>query len=135
MRRIFLASLDELHAMLAFIRECAIAAGFDAQIITRLELACEEALVNIISYAYPSSKGSIHILCKPADPSGLTIEIRDQGIPYDPLTFQASHGKELGGYGIALIRNLMDQVIYKRDNQDNVLTLIKYLDQRDSNHG
>lgn len=135
MRRTFLASLDELYAMLAFIRECAIAAGFDAHVISRLELACEEALVNIISYAYPSSKGSIHILCKPADPSGIVIEIRDQGFPYDPLKFQSSHHKELGGYGITLIRNLVDQMMYDRDNQDNVLTLIKYLEQRDSDNG
>lgn len=132
MRRTFPASLNELYAMLAFIREHARAAGFESTLIPKLELACEEALVNIISYAYPSSKGSIHILCRTLDPTGLAIEIRDQGIPYDPMTFQPSKDKEVGGYGISLMRNLMDQIDYKRENQDNVLTLIKY---RERAHG
>lgn len=128
MRRTFLASLDELYGMLAFIRERALAIGFVPPLIDRLELACEEALVNVINYAYPSSKGPLHISCRTLNPSGLAIEIRDQGIAYDPMTAQSPKNKEIGGYGIALMRNLMDQVDYKREKQENVLTLIKYLE-------
>lgn len=113
--------------MLAFIRERTLAAGFDPLVIANIELACEEALVNIISYAYPqSTPGSIDILCNPSDPPGLIISIRDQGVPFDPLKREKVE-KELGGYGVTLILKIMDQVQYAREEHDNILTLVKYL--------
>jgi serine/threonine-protein kinase RsbW len=127
MRKTFSASLDQLYAMLAFIRERSIAAGLDPLIIARVELACEEALVNIISYAYPNSSGSIDIFCRSADQPGIKISLRDQGIAYDPLNNQMVRKEDqLGGYGILLIRKIMDEVQYKREASDNVLTLVKY---------
>lgn len=136
MRRTFSASLEQLYSMLTFIRERAIATGFDPVAIAKVELACEEALVNIINYAYPDHQGSIDILCKPSDPAGLTICMRDQGIPYDPLTqgIQAEP-HELGGYGLPLILNIMDKVQYAREEQDNVLILVKYLAPAARTHG
>lgn len=96
--------------------------------IARLELACEEALVNIISYAYPEKEGAIVIECTDPEKPGLKISLRDQGIPYDPLDQERAPPTEdrLGGYGIPLIIKIMDRVQYQREENDNVLTLVKY---------
>ena len=130
MQRTFSASLEQLYSMLAFIRERAISAGFEPLIIARLELAGEDALVNIISYAYPEGQGSIEILCSEPGRPGIQIALRDQGIAYNPLrAIKSVHTKdELGGYGIPLIVRIMDKVEYARENSDNVLTLVKYLE-------
>ncbi len=59
--------------------------------------------------------------------------IQDQGIPYNPLNFKGLldestilDDKFIGGYGIFFILKMMDEVNYKHDGQNNILTLIKY---------
>lgn len=137
MRKTFTASLENLYPMIAFIRECLFASGFDPQIIAKVELASEEALVNIIHYAYPESQTvlkPIDIECVDAGRPGIQISISDRGIPFDPLQSQSNSSptapveeQSIGGYGIPLILKIMDQTIYRREDNANVLTLIKYL--------
>lgn len=132
----FLAEMQNLYDMLAFVRSEAEKTGFDAPYISKIELAVEEALVNIISYAYSekSHTRSIHIECTGLLNKGIQILIRDQGIPYNPLEYKNTvkpeaslEEREMGGYGIFFITRLMDEVQYKRDSDLNVLTLVKYL--------
>lgn len=65
MNKIFAAHLDNLYEMLLFIRSQAESIGFDEIEISKIELACEEALVNIISYGYPTMTGEIQVHCTP----------------------------------------------------------------------
>ena len=137
MARSFGASLDMLYDMLNYIRREAQLQGFDPFRISQIELASEEALVNIVSYGYPDCDGIIKIDCsKPGrNIQGIKITIQDKGIPYNPLT--SSHraipypfkGMFLkpGGYGIFFILRIMDEVEYTRDRDTNILILIKYL--------
>lgn len=132
----FPATLDQLYAMLQLICGQAMELGFDEMELAKIELACEEALVNIISYAYPGKQGEIEIELKPYE-KGIEIELTDQGIPYDPVS-QSEITKrvldnpdpielrKLGGYGIFFILTLMDDVSYSREGDNNVLKLIKY---------
>lgn len=134
MIKTYSASLDKLYEMLQFITDHAKAVGFDNGDISKIELASEEALVNIISYAYPNSVGFIDIICGPTNAVGLKIVIRDGGIPYNPLTnakktdhpLPATESRAIGGYGVFFILKMMDEVDYKRENNTNILTLIKY---------
>lgn len=137
MTRSFDASLDALYEMLSYIRTKAQSFGFDPFRISQIELASEEALVNIVHYGYPKVAGTIQIVCtKPGKHvQGIKITIKDKGIPYDPLTsphesipypFKGMLLKP-GGYGIFFILRIMDQVEYKRIKDTNILTLIKYL--------
>jgi serine/threonine-protein kinase RsbW len=126
----FPASLDYLHEMIQFVKEYTKMAGFKSDQITKIELAVEEALVNIISYGYKDYQGIIFIHCEVSS-SSITIEIKDQGIPYNPLNKKKSEQppsnkrKEIGGYGVFFIQNVMDQVDYRRENDFNILTLTK----------
>lgn len=130
-KKVFPAELQELPNMLAFVCSCFEQQGFSEECIRKAELACEEAFVNIIHHGYPSKRGTIGIECSCIDSHGVKIIIQDDGISFNPLTAKNNKGKPLkddkvGGYGIHLIISLMDEVTYKRHQNSNVLTLVKF---------
>lgn len=134
MDKSFPASLDQLGEMLKYIREQAKKTGFREPLLSEIELASEEALVNIISYGYPEERGNIEISCIQSDGEKLKIVILDHGIPFNPLTLAKKYDllgsaelMALGGLGINFILKLMDEVSYLRENNSNIMTLIKFL--------
>lgn len=111
--------------MLQFIKEKAAQAGLEASLQSKIELACEEALVNIISYGYPIRRGDITIGTSFENGRDFKIIIEDQGIPYNPISnVKKGHQEQSGGYGIFLLTNLVDHLDYKRQGSNNVLTLL-----------
>ncbi len=124
------ASLDKLHEMLQWVHDSANHVGFSNRMTSQIVLAAEEALVNVIYYAYPHRQGTLDLSCEGIPGKELRILIRDYGIPYDPLAHRQGGRKEdphVGGYGIYFIRKVMDHVDYMRENNSNVLILVKYL--------
>src|SRR5688500_18074140 len=91
---------------------------FNDSQINKIELATEEALVNIISYGYPMADGNIEIDCQSPKEAGIQIIIKDKGIPYNPLVISEDIDPDpleranLGGYGVHFILNIMDDVSY-----------------------
>lgn len=129
----FSASLDHLHEMLSFICQNGLKAGFQESHMYQIELAVEEALVNIIMYAFIDKRGMIQIECKTDDLKRFAIMISDPGVPYNPLNSgrmydisAAIENMSVGGWGIFFILKIMDEVKYKHENGKNVLTLVKY---------
>jgi len=125
------AKLENLESMLQFIRNGAEQQGFSGKEINKIQVAAEEALVNVISYAYPDDGGDVEIRCNAKGAEGLVIEIIDWGIPFDPLSLSEPdieappEEREVGGLGIHIMRNIMDEVSYKREGDRNILTLVK----------
>lgn len=125
MNKTFPASLSHLYEMLHFIKEKASQAGLGASLQSKIELACEEALVNIISYGYPIRRGDITIATSFENGRDFKIIITDQGIPYNPISnVKKGNSAGVGGYGIFLLSNLVDQIDYKRQDNSNILTLL-----------
>lgn len=129
----FPAELEQLYEILRFVKEQAQILHINPSHIIKIELAMEEAIVNVISHGYPLQKGSIEITCMPADQLGIKIIIKDQGIPYNPLVHanklpvsMPKGGHLLRGYGIYFILKIMDEVEYRREQECNYLALIKY---------
>lgn len=105
-------------------------------------LAVEEAVVNIINYAYPKGHmGRIDIDIQGTPATGgtqkgdITIRLADYGEYFDPNkrkaidVTQKVDEREVGGLGIYLYQQLMDTVIYERtDDGRNVLTMTKLID-------
>jgi serine/threonine-protein kinase RsbW len=135
MMKIFPASLDQLYEMLQFVRENALVVGFQPLHLSKIELAAEEALVNIISYGYVNRLGTIEIFCSsPEAITGVKIIIRDHGMPYNPLANAKSfeinaplEARTIGGCGVFFILTIMDEVEYYRESNMNILILTKYL--------
>ncbi len=96
----------------------------------KINLAVEEAVENIVSYAYSDGEGYLLVTMNKVD-DVLTITLKDAGIPFDPLkkadpdlTLSAEK-RNIGGLGIFLCKQMMDSVNYHFENGCNALTLIK----------
>jgi sigma-B regulation protein RsbU (phosphoserine phosphatase) len=114
--------------------------GIEKSLARRLRLATEEAVVNVIDYAYPTGiEGDVEVkmMC---DGRTLRFQIIDSGVAFDPTlkekadTTLTAEDRQIGGLGILLVRELMDSVNYERTDGKNVLTLIKYIKQTDYEH-
>lgn len=107
--------------------------NLDASATMKLNLAVEEAVVNVMNYAYPQGTvGDISIEAQ-IDNAQLKFIITDSGVPFDPTTREEAdtqttlEERPIGGLGIHFVRQLMDSVSYERIDGTNVLTLCKKL--------
>ncbi len=124
------ARLESLYESLDFVSSCARALGFNAERIGELELVMEEVLVNIFKYAYRGKEtGDVTISCS-EDGGNLVMNVVDSGVPFDLLAASdpditaGVDDRPVGGLGIYLIKKLMDEVKYRREEGRNRLTLV-----------
>lgn len=104
--------------------------GLSMEKTFQLNLAMEEAVVNVMNYAYPGQKNMpIDIEVETLD-DRLCIVIDDTGVPFDPtqqeepdLTLSAEE-RPIGGLGIMLVRQFMQEISYEYKDGHNRLTLI-----------
>ena len=107
--------------------------GIDMALACSLNLALEEAVVNVMNYAYPQGKVGNITLESYAFDGSLKFVITDNGIPFDPTRVKdpdvtsGIEDRQVGGLGIFLVNRIMDKVEYKRLNNNNILTLSKKL--------
>jgi anti-sigma regulatory factor (Ser/Thr protein kinase) len=124
------AKIEYLRELMSSVSHCAREQGFSPERISEIELAAEEALVNIFNYAYQGNEGDVEVICKLDPQDRLIIEILDSGVPFDmlslgePDTTADISERKVGGLGIFLIRKLMDDVQYEHEGAKNVLSLI-----------
>jgi len=127
------AKLENLESLLGFIKSHAEKHGFSSKNVNEIQIAAEEPIVNIISYAYPDENGNIEITCSDKEGKGLVIEIIDWGVPFNSMLMPEPDidapmdDRKIGGLGIYMMRKLMDESNYKRAGNQNVLTIVKYL--------
>jgi anti-sigma regulatory factor (Ser/Thr protein kinase) len=125
-----LAKVEHLPQWTQFMATCAREHGLPSKRIRDIELALEEALVNVCQYAYPETAGEVEVACTMDAQQRFIIDIVDQGIPFDPLSLAAPAltddlaNRQVGGLGVLLIRRLMDEVSYRRVDDQNILQLI-----------
>jgi anti-sigma regulatory factor (Ser/Thr protein kinase) len=126
----FAAKLDNLPTMLTAVRNFLTKHEVLSELREKITLATEEILVNIITYAYPETPGNIEIRWHITPDKKLIIEITDWGIPFDPCCVPKPkinlplEKREIGGWGIWIVRNLTDELHYRRESGKNILTLI-----------
>lgn len=131
-KMVFEAKLENLEPMIDFILSAAKGSGFGKKELSQIRLASEEALVNVIHYAYPNKEGEVEIECLNNVSEGLEVRIIDRGTPFNPLESPAPdinsplQQRKIGGLGVHLIRKMMDEVKYKREQDSNILILIKF---------
>lgn len=123
--------VQEVPKLAAFVDEVCEWMGFDPMLTMQLNLAIEEAVVNVMDYAYPpGTKGEVDIEVK-ADADNLMFTISDNGVAFDPTakaevdTTLSAEERQIGGLGIHLVRHIMDHVEYERKDGRNILRLSK----------
>ena len=128
-----LNDIAEVPRCSAFVQDVCKEVGFDNTTTMSINLAVEEAVVNVMNYAYPEgTKGNVNIeAC--ANDVRLKFIITDSGKPFDPTVVEEAdttlsvEERPMGGLGIFLVRQLMDSINYEYVNEHNVLTLRKKL--------
>jgi anti-sigma regulatory factor (Ser/Thr protein kinase) len=124
------SELSELDRMRSFLKEHLDGFKISDKDYFKIELALLEICVNIMRYAYPQSNGDIQIKIW-QDQGKMFFEIRDSGVPFDPRKLkepdieESIKKEQTGGLGVYLSRSLMDGFDYKRENDQNVLTISK----------
>ena len=120
---------DQWYILRTALHEYGLCAGLDKRTLKKMEVAVEEAVVNIVNYSQGSEIGLT--LCGLAD-KGISVTLSDNGIPFDPTaqepadTAKAVAERQIGGLGIALLRQIADLLHYRRtDDGLNELTIIK----------
>ena len=98
------------------------------ELANKLDICVEEAFANIIRYAYSENSGMFEVEFKKID-ENIIMEFRDEGIEFnplekpDPVLNLPPEKRALGGLGIFLMKKMTDKVVYKRENNKNILTL------------
>ncbi|MCH4166868.1 MAG: ATP-binding protein [Megasphaera sp.] len=127
------ACTEQLPQLLDFIHGQLRGLDCPDKIVLQIDLAVEEIFVNIATYAYPQKRGQVCIRCKIGeDDRSITIVITDQGIPFNPLqhpnldTTLPVTERSIGGLGIFLTKQMMDNVDYQWCNNENRISLYKH---------
>ena len=123
--------IRQISLLPGFLEEATRDMDIAPSVTSQLNLALEEAVANVISYAYPEgTDGTVDIDAK-RDGNSISFVISDSGTAFDPTARESvdiSAGvdeRPVGGLGIHLIREIMDTVSYERRDGKNILTITK----------
>ena len=106
----------------------------DADLRFKIELSIEEAVENVVQYAYEGGIGWLEAGTSLDNQSLiLTIELRDAGVPFNPLEKAdpditlAADERPVGGLGIYLCKSMMDRISYRYEDGNNILIMEKQI--------
>lgn len=123
--------VGEISKLSEFVENIGEEYNLDSSLLAGINLAMEEAVTNVILYAYPEDTVGHVEICADKQGNALTFVVADKGKPFDPtmappvdITLGVEE-RRIGGLGIHLVRTIMDSVKYSRDNDMNILTLTK----------
>ena len=117
----------------SFIKDVMSKLQLEFKLANQIRLAVEEAVVNVMEYAYPAgTEGDVTVEVK-SDGMQVKFVISDSGVAFDPTqttdvdTTLSAEDRPIGGLGILLVRRLMDSINYERVDGRNILTLRKII--------
>ena len=123
--------ISELERVNLFVEEICEELGLDMELQMNLNLVIEEMVSNVIFYAYPKEKTEEIELTAESDGKELTFVLSDKGMEFDPTKKEDADpninpiDRDLGGMGIYIVKNIMNQVTYQRLEGKNLLTMKK----------
>ena len=127
--------MQEVSRLNVFVEEVCETVGFDHDVTMEIKAAVEEAVVNVMKYAYPLGQHGDVTIEAASNEKRLKFTIIDQGRPFDPTVQTAvdttlfDTERRIGGQGIQIMRQNMDSINYERIDKLNVLTLRKKIIQ------
>ena len=107
--------------------------GLQTNSILRINICLDELFTNIVSYGFEDDLEHLIKFTVNLDDDLLVINIEDDGIPFNPVKkldpdFPANvESAKIGGLGIHIIRNLIDNISYERKQGKNKLTMKKII--------
>ena len=126
--------IQQIPQLAEFVEAVADLAHLDVGLTMSLNLALEEAVSNVIMYAYPKGSDGLVDVEAIVRKDSLEFILSDNGTPFDPTAAPEAditldvEDRPIGGLGIFLVRNIMDEVKYTRsDDGKNILSMTKKL--------
>lgn len=126
------ATIESIEVVAQYLEQCLEQADVPLMEMTRIQLAVEEAVTNVVTHGYENPGGNVSVRCI-SSPELVTITITDTGPAFDPtkippvdVTADLDH-RNIGGLGVHLIRSVMDEISYNREMDANHLTLVKHI--------
>lgn len=125
--------ITEVPTLGEFVEQVAEQLGYNMTDSMNMNLALEEAVVNVMNYAYPEGTIGDILIEAATTETQLVFTIKDSGTPFDPTQVEdpditlSIEDRPIGGLGIFLVKQLMDSVTYNYTDGFNILTLKKKL--------
>ena len=129
------ASLEAVESAIDFTTSIAEKLPFSLKVRHQLGIAVDEIVSNIARYAYRERGGKTTIQID-TDDSGISITVIDSGVPYNPLEKEdpditlSAEERSIGGYGILIVKKIMDEVHYEYKDNQNVFTMKKRFEEQ-----
>jgi anti-sigma regulatory factor (Ser/Thr protein kinase) len=127
------AQLESLQVFRGFITECCARYSIPNDVVLDLKLAVDEACTNIIEHGYKGMDPGSIILSFRIEPDRILVQITDFGHVFEPVEAPkpdveaALEDQKLGGLGLYLIYQTMDNINYQSSEDGNTLTFIKFI--------
>jgi serine/threonine-protein kinase RsbW len=128
------AELESLQVFRGFITECCARYDIPSDVVLDLKLAVDEACTNIIEHGYKGMDPGSVILSFRIEPDRILVQITDFGHVFEPVEAPkpdveaALEDRELGGLGLYLIYQTMDNIDYQSSEEGNTLTFTKFIE-------
>lgn len=126
--------LEEIRTIETVLAEFADEQELPPEALFQIQLSLEEIFTNVVSYAHDDNQEHDVEIVLSKDGKAVTVEIIDDGLPFDPLknapeldVDSSLEDRGIGGAGIRLVRQMMSELNYKRDNARNHLVMVKKL--------
>ena len=125
------SNLSELDALCQKLEKFGQSMGLSKKCIFEANLALDELFTNIISYGFDDKNEHTISITIALQNDDLVVHIEDDGIPFNPTNAETPDLEcsieecRIGGLGIHLAKNLMNEVCYQRCKDKNILTLKK----------
>ena len=127
------AQLNEIERIQAAVTILSQAENWPPELLYQIELVLEEIGTNIIKYGQDGEAETEIQITLTSDSKSLTLEIEDTGKAFDPFADAPPPDLEsdipdrpIGGLGVYIVRKLMDEASYRREDGMNKVTLVKH---------
>ena len=123
--------IRQIPQLAEFVEQISAEKKLDKSLAMGLNLALEEAVSNVMLYAYPEESDGLVDIEAVIHAKKLEFIVSDNGRPFDPTAAPETdinlgvEERPIGGLGIHLVRNIMDEVSYERTDGKNILRMVK----------
>ena len=124
------ATLENVEKAIEFVNSTVSALPFAQKVKHHIEISVDEIVSNVARYAYEGKTGDVTLKID-TDSEGVTITVSDSGIVYNPLKKEdpditlTAEERGIGGYGIFIVKKVMDNISYEYKDGKNILKLRK----------
>jgi serine/threonine-protein kinase RsbW len=128
--RMAASTIDAVARCVEFAAAQARDAGISLARVHEVELVVEEVVANICRYSYGDQLGDVELCCQRLDGPKLALEFIDYGRPFDILALPPPDlsvdldQRNVGGVGVPMLRALVDEATYRREDSRNILRVV-----------